>query len=553
MNNHSHPQIPESNQLQTADQLLSAGKIQQAQNLYLSIIQTHPGLAEAYFKLAWIADKEGKSLQAKKYLQKAVDKAPGNKEYLQALCTLLNKSGRQDEALRLCEQFLQKHPKHDDIHFLYASMNIGLNRIEVALSALKTSINLNPGKLPYYMKLGELLFHSGQFKDALAIYKSAYDKGLQSEGLFLNLAKLYTDFGNPDAAKSVLSRGMIFYPKTLSFPYRLQSLDASALKESFYDTLRSRIPALSEKDLFHAYWLLAQHEHSKHAGLEEMQYLLKAHQAFKMTTAFKLSSDQFMNIMNRLNQLSEQLDTAVLSPISETEAPVFIIGIPRCGSTLLENIICSGPQEMRKGEETGVIFHYAANSPQIASEENWLMFKQLCEQHYKRLGLIADGHGFTDKSLENLFMIGIILALYPKAKIIYCQRNPLACIVSILRNNLAVLPWAHDIESILRYVDLCLTTIHAARDRYGDKILTLDYEALVTDPVQQSKALMEFCNLKWDERCLSTEQRSETYSKTASHQQIRKAINTDSVNLYQAYRDIFKDLESQYSWLHPSL
>lgn len=542
MSHDSHPQMLE------ADNLLSAGQLQQAQNLYLSIIQTHPQLAEAYFKLAWIADKEGKTLAAKKYLQKAYDKKP-DKNYLNALCTLLTKAGRQDEALRLCEEYLQKNNKDDDIYFLYASLNIAKNQFEAAISALKASINLNPGKLAYYMKLGELFFHLGRFKDALELYKSAYDKGLQSEGLFLNLAKLYIDFGQPEAAKNVLSRGMIFYPRTLSFPYRLQSIDKRALKEDFYTNLKTKESTLDPNNRFYGYWLLAQQQNHKGDYLNEMHYLLEAHKAFKQNAAFKISTDQFLGIMQQLNENSERIAQSGFSPLSETVSPIFIVGIPRCGSTLLETIIYSGPTDVPKGEETGVIFHCAANSPQIVDEEKWSILKQLCQQHYSRLGLNESDQYFTDKSLENLFMIGLILTLYPKAKIVYCQRHPLACIVSIIRNNLAVLPWAHDLESIFQYVDLCLKAADKARDTYGDRILTLNYEDLVNQPEQTSKQLMEFCQLPWDESCLSTELRQETFSKTASHQQIRKEINTDSINLYQAYQSLFDGFEKQYHWV----
>lgn len=543
MSHDSHPQMLE------ADKLLSAGQLQQAQNIYLSIIQTHPQLADAYFKLAWIADKEGKALSAKKYLQKAYDKKP-DKNYLNALCTLLSKTGRQDEALTLCKGYLQKNNKQDDVYFLYASLNIAKNQFEEAISALKASINLNPGKLAYYMKLGELFFHLGRFKDALELYKSAYQKGLQSEGLFLNLAKLYIDFGQPEAARDVLSRGMIFYPRTLSFPYRLQSIDKGALKDDFYASLKSKESTLDANNRFYGYWLLAQQENQKGDCEKEMQYLLEAHKAFKQNAAFKVSTDQFLGIMQQLNKNSEVIAESEFSPLSETVEPIFIVGIPRCGSTLLENIIYSGPTEVPRGEETGVIFHCAANSPQITDEAQWSALKQLCQQHYKRLGLDDSDQHFTDKSLENLFMIGLILTLYPKAKIVYCQRNPLACIVSILRNNLAVLPWAHDLESIFNYVDLCLKVADSAREKYGDRILTLNYEDLVKQPVQTSKQLMEFCQLPWDESCLSAELRQETYSKTASHQQIRKEINTDSIELYRAYQSIFDGFEQRYTWVN---
>jgi len=544
MKNDSQPQ------LSRADTLLSAGQFQQAQNIYLAIIQADPEQAEAYFKLAWIADKEGRSLPAKKYLQKAYDKNPNNKEYLQALCALLSKAGRHSEAVQLCEQYLKIDTKQDDVFFLYATLLIATSQFEAAVKALNTSINLNPGKLPYYMKLGELLFHLGQYKDALALYKSAYDKGLQSEGLYLNLAKLYTDFGQQQAAKDVLAKGMIFYPRKLSFPYRLQSLDKLGLKDDFYQTLMKKEAQIPEQDRFYFHWLLAQHENIQGAPENEMSHLLKAHEAYKKLGNFKLNTETFMQLIRHLHQLSSSLIPEQLTPLSVEASPIFIVGIPRCGSTLVESILCSGPEEVQKGEETGVVFHCATNNLKTVNDKSWEHFKLECDAHFQRLGLSNSGQCFTDKSLENIFMIDLLLALYPNAKIVYCERNPLACSVSILRNNLAVLPWAHDPEAIFNYVDLSLKAIDSAIDKYPGRILRMQYETLAAQPELESKKLMQFCDLPWDESCLNFHKRSDTYSKTASHIQIRKAINTDSIDLYQKYRNVFKAFEPAYPWLN---
>lgn len=532
-----------------ADALLNAGKLQEAQNIYLSISQQPEGAAPALFKLAWIADKEGKPLSAKKYLQKAYDKEPNNKEFLTALSTVLSKNGRNPEAISLYENFLARNPKEDDIYFQLGILQANSQQFPQALKSLNQCINLNPGRLPYYMKLGELLFHLGQFAESLSIYKRAYDKGLQSEGLFMNLAKLSIDFGEVQQAKDVLSRGMIFFPRKLSFPYRLQSIDKHALKPAFYQGLLDNAGQVKTEELFYYYWLLAQHEQLNEAPQAEMAYLIKAHEAFKQNASFKVSADAFLKMMQQLHQNAQAASAASFSAVSDSATPIFIVGVPRCGSTLLETIISSGPSKVAKGEETGIIFHYASTTLNPVNADNWNIFKERCQQHYTQLGLHHSEHGFTDKSLENLLFIDLILALYPKAKIIYCQRNPLACAVSILRNNLSVLPWAHDIESILAYLDLNLKAIATAKAKYTDQILTLDYETLVTDPVSTSKELMEFCELPWDEACLSAQQRQKTFSKTASHQQIRQDIHTNSISLYQQYAAIFSPYAAQYPWI----
>lgn len=542
------------------DAFLKEGHLQQAQTIYQEVTHRQPDLAEAYFKLAWIADKEGKVLSARKQLNKAHDKDPLNKTYLSSLATLCSKTGKIEEALSLYRNFLKIDQRQDDIYFAYALLLIDSGQFKEAIEALKKSINLNPGKLAYYMKLGELLFHLSRFPEALELYKQAYDKGLQSEGLYLNLAKLYTDFGKQQAAKEVLARGMIFYPRKLSFPYRLQSIDKLSLKEDFYQALAAKEAKIPEQEHFYFHWLLAQHENIKGAPLNEMSHLLKAHEAFKKLGNFKISSEAYTRLIQHLLQLSvhpmpeeslvpDENAAEELAPLSSEASPIFIVGIPRCGSTLLENIICSGPTEIKKGEETGIVFHCASNILNEINETTWERFKAECDAHYQRLGLSNSDSRFTDKSLENIFMIDLLLALYPNAKIIYCDRNPLATIVSILRNNLVSLPWAHDLESILEYVDISLKTIDAAIKKHPERILSIRYETLVAQAEQESKKLMQFCELPWNESCLDVDKRNDTYSKTASHIQVRNEINTDSIELYKQYQNIFKEFEERYAWL----
>src|SRR5690606_12044894 len=86
-------------------------------------------------------------------------------------------------------------------------------------------------------------------------------------------------------------------------------------------------------------------------------------------------------------------------------------------------------------------------------EDIYLGIRDQAKMLYQNANLLKDAQRFTDKSLENIFLIDLILSLYPKAKIVYCERTPLASVVSIMKNNMVTLPWAHDVGDILEYVD----------------------------------------------------------------------------------------------------
>ena len=207
-----------------------------------------------------------------------------------------------------------------------------------------------------------------------------------------------------------------------------------------------------------------------------------------------------------------------------------------------------------KGEETGVLFNavitkLAKNTQENTNQDFWVDIRGHAKALYQGANLLQENTRFTDKSLENIFLVEIILSLYPKAKIIYCDRHPLASVVSILKNNMVTLPWAHDVNNILEYVDNCLTAIAKWTELYPESIYRITYENLVTEPEVESKKLMAFCGLKWSESCLTFHKNKDLMNKTASHIQVRDKINQSALNTYQKYAPYFREYTLQYPWL----
>ena len=130
----------------------------------------------------------------------------------------------------------------------------------------------------------------------------------------------------------------------------------------------------------------------------------------------------------------------------------------------------------------------------------------------------------TDKSLNNFFYLELINDVYPNAKIINCKRDVLSSIMSIFQNNITELAWVHDLENIFKYFNNYFDIIDNYRKVYPNTIYDLDFEKLVNNPEEESKKLMNFCNLDWDKKCLEFYKRKDLISKTASNIQIRKGL-----------------------------
>ena len=300
-------------------------------------------------------------------------------------------------------------------------------------------------------------------------------------------------------------------------------------------------------------YLLAKYEQKRKNHEKEINYLKKGHQNFflsrkkKFDLGIKYGFDDVLKISEgaKLQKLDEKRKNKLY--------PIFIVGVPRCGSTLLEKIIGSSKKLIPMGEETAVIENFinqkilekqSLNLGNVSGIENEL------SNIYKNKGLISEKHDyfFTDKSLNNFFYLELIKKIYPNAKIINCNRDVLSSIMSIFQNNLTELAWAHDLENIFKYFNTYFEIIENFKETYPNFIYELQFENLIKNPEEESKKLMKYCGLSWDKNCLEFYKRTDLISKTASNIQVRKAIYKHASDKYLPYKKYLDKYGKKYSW-----
>ena len=205
------------------------------------------------------------------------------------------------------------------------------------------------------------------------------------------------------------------------------------------------------------------------------------------------------------------------------------------------------------GEETSVLEEYVTakilKKQSLNLGEASDIQNEISDVYIKR-GLILEKYNytFTDKSLNNFFYLKLIKQIYPKAKVINCVRNPLSSIMSIFQNNLSEIAWAHDLNNIFKYFDNYFQTIKNYNSADPNFIYELKFEELINNPKDESKKLMEFCELPWSQKCLEFYKRNDLISKTASNIQIREAIFKHSSEKYLPYKNFLNKYGEKYSW-----
>jgi len=240
----------------------------------------------------------------------------------------------------------------------------------------------------------------------------------------------------------------------------------------------------------------------------------------------------------------------------ESERPVFIVGMPRSGTTPTEQILPSHPEVAAAGELvyldrlTPVIaMELGAPWPQVArqidagnAERYWRPYLELLERHSATARLV------TDKLPGNFMHLGLIRLLFPEAPVIHCRRDPLdTCLSNFFQQFQEGLAYSFDLLDTGHYYLQYRRLMEHWRAVLPGGFLDSDYEALVADPEGRSRALVTHCGLEWNETCLAPHELKREV-KTASNWQVRQPIYQSSARRWKRYEKYLGDLKAMLGY-----
>ena len=460
-------------------------------------------------------------------------------------------------AKELFEKAIYIKPDFDIAYANLGAVLKELGKFKEAVSACEKAISIQPNNLGALRNLALALQELGEIEKAITCFSKLSKIETNPSNSYQNLGKLNVMLGNKKEAINFYQLAIKNDPENFSNYYNLFDLDKKILDVS----LKKRIDkAVKEnkykKNLAYANFLLSKYESNVKNYKKEFNYLLKGHSCYleSQDKGYKNDIEYWLNVLpgnKELNSL-RKLDS-YNSILKNNVKPIFIVGVPRCGSTLVEKIIISGNQNVAAGEETGIIStfvkHKIIEKRKLYSDVKDVQTDIIKRFEEKNLIDQKNNYTFTDKTLDNFFYLGLIKTIFPQAKIINCKRKPTSSIISILKNNLPTVPWAHNLEHIFKYFDIYFRLIKNFDEAFPNFIYELELEQLSNEPEAESKKLMNFCNLPWDKKCLEFYKRKDLISKTASNIQIREAIYKHSLEKYLPYKEFLDKYAKKYSWL----
>ena len=435
-----------------------------------------------------------------------------------------------NDAINVFLKLESKNKENHEVDFYLGLCYFELNSFNKSIKHLKRSIKFKPN-----------------------FYRAIY-----------NLALVYQTLGKINLAKKFYLK-LLKENKYFIRPYiGLYNLNPSLISKEYYPIIsqisKNKNSSDFEKSL--AEFMLSKIEKKKRNYTTEIKYLKNYHSLcfnsnFELNSQSEFYYDKIISRFYNKIQFNNFSDKNNFSNIK----PIFIIGLPRSGSTLIETILTSSEKKLKTCGESNIfnmcivenirekIFSRNFN---INEETLYIDHLKICKnikKKYKSLNILENDF-FLDKSLENFFNIEVILKIMPNAKFIHSFRNYNDAIISIYQSSLHELSWSHKISSLTKYVDNYLKIINFFKQKYKNKILDVKLEDLTKSQESVFKNIFNFCSLKWDKKFLDLKMRKNSFVKTLSGVQVRKKISKYDLKKYEPYYYLLKDYKNKYEWLN---
>lgn len=533
--------------------LLKTGNLEQASQRLQQHLQQNPAAVDAYYFLAIIAFKQGQAASALKCLETALKYNPNDLRCLSNLASIHGHLGNAAAGIAAYQKCISLDPKNATFHYGLGNFYILTEDAAEAAASYQRAISLQPQWEEVYFSLARLYQYQNHYQQAETLYRDLLNQGSRNLQVPIQLIHNLEHQGKKQEALSIINNALAVHSNCPQLYFELTRIDSTAATADMQRKVEDlATQSLSEMDSFYVHTVLARcHKQQQHYSLE-LEHLRQGREPFVKATNFKIKNDFYFEYLAQrkpLQNVELVAEEAIVKFLANCR-PIFIVGTPRSGSTLVENVICASKEAPQKGEEVGAFISAMAASAGRGNLDLNVLANHVLKI-YHSIGLAQEHKVFTDKSLDNILFIDILLAIFPKARIVYCQRDPIASAVSILQNVMPALSWAHNLDEILAYIDLCLKKADLWQARFEDSMYILRHETFVSAPKEESQKLFNFMELPWDESCLEFQDKK-TISRTSSALQIRAGIEAKGSSSRQRYQASFEPYFSQYPWLKAS-
>lgn len=493
----------------------SAGKFDKAEKTYLSIVALKPDWAEAQANLGAILQQQGKLAEATRRYQIALKLLPESAAVHYNLANVFKELGQVGEAIAHYKKTLAFNPDYAEAYNNLGITYKQLEKLHEAATQYRHALRLNPTYAEAHNNLGNALKEQGEFEEARTHYERALGLNPDYAEAYYNYADLVT-FRSEDTVLGML--------KTLG--ERIEQLPA-AKRLYVHFALAKALDDSGDYD--GAFEHMAKGNALKRRGIRYDEARIK--KTFRKTAA----------------TFTTELFEHFHGSGSPSSVPIFIVGMPRSGTTLIEQILASHPQIHGAGE-LSILDNLARNIsgyPTDIINLNASDLQRLGELYLTNLPPLPSGKDFiTDKRPLNFQHIGLIRLILPNARIIHVSRTPAdTCLSCFSKLFAADISFSHSLAELGHYYrqyDMLMD--HWRTVLPQGCMLEVHYEDIVQYPQTQTRRLLDYCGLPWDDECCLKFYETRRNITTASTVQVRQPLFKHALNRWQHYRKFLQPL-----------
>jgi tetratricopeptide (TPR) repeat protein len=524
-----------------------------AEPSYRRAIALMPQFADAWNNLGTCLRELKRSEEAEAVYRKALELGPNNPDTLDNLALALKDLDRLPEAAEQMRRALVIEARSDKLYVHYATVLLDQKKVDDAATAAERALALNPNNHDGVNLMGRVAFERGDLKGSLAHYRRALALKPDLADAYNNMGNVLKELGKLDEAQSAYLEALRLEPNITGVYVNLADSKKfapgdphlAAMKE-----LAAKTDGLSKIDrmqldfgLGKAYADLNDHDRS-------FRHLLAGNAAKRATIAY--DERAIFALFDRIEALFTRDLIATKSDGGDpSPLPIFVMGMPRSGTTLVEQIIASHPAVYGAGElqafndvvltirgPDGSSLPY----PDFVSALEAGPLQQIGARYVALVRALAGKHGraaaerVTDKMPSNYYFAGLIHLALPNAKIINTVRDPMdTCISCFSKLFSAEQNHTYELGELGRYYKRYERLMaHWRTVLPAGRILDVRYEDVVADVAREARRIIDYCGLPWTDRCLSFHE-TDRPVRTASATQVRQPIYRSAVGRWRAY------------------
>lgn len=560
---------------------LQTERFDEAVTLIKRAIHARPDYVDAMVNLGFGLNALGRFAEAIEQFEQALDQGSPNAPILANLGGALAHLGRYPEAVNRLEEALEMQPELAETRRSLADVLLRLGRTDNALQEIRKAATASEPSVPMQMSMGNILLASGNVEEAIECFSMALALRPDLPAVRGNLANLLRQVGRFEEAIEQYEVLLAKDPGNAQASYRLGGvfqdlgdrekagaafrkavqIDANfakawhgiaatdALDDKEVESLLGlqRSADTSDDDRMRLAFALGRHFEKTGRHDEAATQLSKGNELRRVDLDYDIEND-----LRAMQNIRRSFDKSFFDRWKGAglpdRKPIFIVGMPRSGTTLIEQILASHPVVQGAGELTLLVnavidafpirngVDYTSSLAEATADDLQSVARAYLEG-------LPDGERVTDKLPHNFLNVGMIRVLFPHATIVHCKRDARDTCFSIYKHLFGSdsHAYAYDLEDLARYYNGYAELMDHWEQVMPGHVHTVQYEALVDNQEPVTRELLEACDLAWDPACLDFH-KLERLVATISASQVRQPVYSASIGSWKAYEELLRPL-----------